>query len=87
MKLYYSERTAIINPPRSVENVVIKVAKKILMYYHYMVYATSLPQDTLVVRRIPRQDPLDELTCYVKLVDTKQLNFISCKCKASVPIS
>lgn len=32
MKLYYSERTAIINPPKSVKNVAIKVAKKILMY-------------------------------------------------------
>ena len=32
MKLYYPERTAIINPPKSVKNVVIKVATKILMY-------------------------------------------------------
>lgn len=32
MKLYYSERTAIINPPNSVKNVAIKMAKKILMY-------------------------------------------------------
>lgn len=32
MKLYYSERTAIINPPKSVKNVAIKMAKKILMY-------------------------------------------------------
>lgn len=32
MKLYYSERTAIINPPKSVKNVAINVAKKILMY-------------------------------------------------------
>lgn len=32
MKLYYSERTAIINSPKDVKNVAIKVTKKILMY-------------------------------------------------------
>lgn len=32
MKLYYSEKTAIINLPKSVKNTAIKVAKKILMY-------------------------------------------------------
>lgn len=57
MKLYYSERTAIINPLKSVKNVTIKVAKKIWMYKHYMFYATSLQfQDTLVVKYIPRLD-------------------------------
>lgn len=32
VKLYYSERAAIINPPKSVKNAAIKVAKTILMY-------------------------------------------------------
>lgn len=35
----------------------------------------------------PQARFLNELTCYVKLVDTKQLNFANCKCKTAALFS